>query len=51
MFTQPIKALSIFQQGDSSNRQNRCLLFMVLSTNLTAKCELVFVLTQENAYS
>ena len=30
MFTQPIEVLQIFEQGDSSNRQNRLLLLMLM---------------------
>ena len=40
----------MFKEGASSNRQNGRLLLMLLSTNFIAKWELVFVLTQENAY-
>ena len=49
MFTQPIKALQMFEKGDSSNQMDRmdvCYFLMLLSTNFTAKWELVFVLTQ-----
>ena len=49
MFTQPIKALQMFEKGDSSNQIDRmdvCYFLMLLPTNFTAKWELVFVLTQ-----
>ena len=36
----------MFKQGDSASRPNERLL---LSTDFTTKCELVFVLTQESA--
>ena len=37
MFTQPIKALRMFEQGDSSNERNERLLLVHLSRNVTVK--------------
>ena len=46
MFRQPTKALQMFEQGDSLNRQNGCLTYF---NKLYSKMR-VFVLTRENAY-
>ena len=37
MFTQPIKAIQMFEHGDSLDKQKGRLLLMPLSTNFTAK--------------
>ena len=37
MFTQLIKALQMFEQGDSSKRQNRRLLPMLISKDFMTK--------------
>ena len=39
----------MFEKGDSSNRQKNK--WLLLSANFSAKFELVFVLTLENAFS
>ena len=41
----------MFEQDDSLRIENGRWFFMSLSTNFTAKYNLVFVLTQENANS
>ena len=38
----------MLKQGDSSSRQNK--VWLLSSTNFRVKCEMVFVLTQENGF-
>ena len=47
-----IRVQLFFEQGESSNKQkmNTCFFQQIHSTNLSAKCELVFVSVQENSF-
>ena len=41
----------MFEKGDSSNRQEHTVASFSISSRFSAKYELVFALTQENAFS
>ena len=50
MFTKPTKALQMFEQGAEPNHIDK-MDGRFFQQMFTAKCELAFVLTQENVYS